>query len=307
MSPLRGLVLGLTAISAVWGVLQVPWETAYGHPPGTLAVATALVHPHSPLWAPPAPMSVEELARQMSDSKPPPAVTAVRRIRWDHWLTELLARWVLLGAAVWPFLAVAARFLAASRAAARFSLGLLMTTVLCLLLWVVAGGWGPPLAGPAFAGILLARAAAAPEAGPAWLGMSPGTRPLGVLAVALFGASALSIAALLLSLPLSPALAALFVTLGFTAGLALAPTGGVARAAWHLGATLSAVGLGEFAVGVADRLSEWASLGLVPQRLPGDIAGGLLTLCVLSAMVAAAALLVSAARRLRRSPFPCAS
>jgi len=306
MSPLRGLVLGITAISAAWGVLQVPWETAYGHPPGTTAVPTALVHPHAPLWEPPLPISVEELARQMSDSKPPAGVTAVRRIRWDHWLTEVLARWVLLGAAAWPFLAVAARFLARCQAAARFSLGLLMTTVLCLLLWVAAGGWGPPLAGPAFAGILLARAAAAPEAGAPWLGMSPGARPLGVLAVSLLSASLLSVAALLLSLPLSPALAALLITLGFTAGLALAPMGGVARAAWHLWATLAAVGLGEFAVGVADRLSEWASLGLVPRRLPSDIAGGLLTLSVLSAMIAAAALLVGGLRRFRKLP-PCAS
>jgi len=306
MSPLRGLVLGLTAVSAAWGVLRVPWETAYGHPPGTSAVPTALVHPHAPLWEPPPPMSVEELARQMSDSKPPAGVTAVRRIRWDHWLTELLARWVLLGAAAWPFLAVAARFLAACRAAARFSLGLLMTTLLCLLLWIAAGGWGPPLAGPAFAGILLARAAAAPEAGAPWLGMSPGARPLGVLAVSLLVASLVSVATLLLSIPQSPALAAFLVILGFAAGLALAPMGGLVRAAWHLGATLVAVGIGEFAVGVADRLSEWSSLGLVPRRLPGDIASGLRSLAFLAAMVAAAALLVGAFRRLRKNP-PCAS
>lgn len=307
MTPLRGLVLGLTAISAVWGVLQVPWETAFGHPPGSISVPTALVHPHAPLWSPPAPMSVEELARQMSHSKPPAGVTAVRRIRWDHWLTELLARWVLLGAAAWPFLAVAARFVASCQAAARFALGLVTTTGVCLVPWVAAGGWGPPLAGPALAGILLARAAAAPEAGAPWLGMSPGTRPLGVLAASLLSASLLSVAALLLSLPQSPALAALLITLGFAAGLALAPAHGVVRAAWHLGATLAAVGLGEFAVGVADQLSEWLSLGQVPRRLPGDIAGGLLTLSLLSAMIAASALLVYAVRRLRRPPSPCAS
>ena len=306
MSPLRLLVLGLTAVSAVWGVLEVPWETAFGHPPGSTTVPHSQVHPHTPLWSPPPPMSVEELARQMSFAKAPAGLTAVRRIRWDDWLKELLARWVLLGAAAWPFLAVLARFHPGCQPPARFALGLLTAAGLGFLFWVAVGGWSPPLAGPAFTGILIARAAAAPEAGPPWLGMSPGVGPLGMLAVAFVAIFALFGAVALLSIPAPLPLGALLITLGFVAGLSLAPTGGVARAALHLGAATAAFYLGEFAVVVANQSSEWLSLGLAPRRWHLDLVDGVVSLAFISAMIVVAALLVGGFRRLRKK-VPCAS
>lgn len=309
MSPLRGLVIALTAVSAVGGVLRVPWETAFGHPAGSVHVPTALVHPHSPLWSPPARITADELAAQVrSGGKPPAGAEAVRKIRWDHWLAELLSSWALLGAAAWPFLAVAALRLPSCRPAARFSLSLLASAGLCALLWVAGGGWGPPApAGFALAGILVARAAASPEAGVPWLGMSPGLRPLGMLSAAVAGAAALAVAALLLVGPTSPALALIPATLGLAGGLALAPTDGVARGAWHLGAALAAVGVGQFAVDAVERLAEWSCLGLSPGRLPGEIALGLRAVLVLSAMLVLAALLVAGLRRLRRRLSPCAN
>lgn len=309
MSPLRGLVLALTTVSMVLGLLRVPWETAYSHPLGSEHVPSALVHPHSPLWSPPAPLTVEEMASQMgSGGKHPAGAAAVRKIRWEHWLAELLSSWVLLGAAAWPFLALAGLRLPACRPAARFALGLLASAGLCLLLWFAGGGWGPPApAGVAFAGILLARAAASPEAGAPWLGMSPGLRPLGVVALGVVAAAALAVATLLLMGALPPALAAIPVALGLALGLALAPTDGVARAAWHLGVALVAVGAGEFAVDVAERLADWISLGLSPRRFPGAWTRGLLALPVIAGMVAFAALLVAGFRRLRRSLSPCAN
>lgn len=309
MSPLRGLVLALTAVSVVLGLIRVPWETAYSHPLGSVHVPTAVVHPHSPLWSPPAPLTVGEMASRMdSGGKPPEGVAAVRKIRWEHWLAELLAPFLLFGAAAWPFLSIAAWRLPACRPAARFSLGLLTAAGLAFALWVVGAGWGPPApAGFALAGILLARAAASPEAGAPWLGMSPGLRPLGVVALAVVGAAALAVAALLLMGALPPALAAIPVTLGLALGLALAPTDGVARAAWHLGVALLAVGAGEFAVDVAERLADWLSLGLRPRRFPGALARGLLALLALSAMLTLAALLVVGIRRLRRRLSPCAN
>lgn len=309
MSPLRGLVLALTAVSAVGGVLRVPWETAFSHPPGSVHVPTALVHPHSPLWSPPAGMTADELAvRMRSGGRPPGGAEAVRRIRWDHWLAELLSSWALLGAAAWPFLALAALRLPSCRPAARFSLGLLASVGLCALLWVAGGGWGPPApAGFALAGILVARAAASPEAGVPWLGMSPGLRPLGILAAAVTVAAALAVATLLLAGPTSQALALVPVTLGFAVGLALAPTDGVARAAWHLGATLAVVGAGEFAIDAFNRLTERFSLGLSLGRLPGESARGLLALLFLAGMIALAALTVAGIRRLRRRFSACAA
>lgn len=306
MSPLRLLVLGLTAVSAAWGVLEVPWETAFGHPPGSTTVHHAMVHPHAPLWSPPASMSVEEFARQMSYAEAPAGLTAVTRIRWDDWLNELLARWVLLGAAAWPFLAVLARFHPVCQAPARFALGLLTASGLGFLFWAAVGGWSPPLAGPAFTGILLARAAAAPEAGPPWLGMSPGVGPLGMLAVAFVAIFALFGAAALLSIPPSLPLGALLITLGCAAGLSIAPTGGVARAALHLVVATAAFCLGEFAVVVANQSSEWFSLGLARRRWPLALVDGVASLAFISAMIAAAALLVGGFRRLRKKA-PCAS
>jgi len=272
-------------------------------------VPTALVHPHSPLWSPPAPLTVEEMASRMRDSgRPPVGAEAVRKIRWEHWLTELLAPFLLFGAATWPFLALAAWRLPSCHPAARFSLGLLTATGLGLALWFAGAGWGPPApAGTAFAGILLARAAASPEAGVPWFGMSPGLRPLGVVALAVIAAAALAAATLLLMGALPPALAAIPVTLGLALGLALAPTDGVARAAWHLGVALVAVGAGEFAVDVAERLADWLSLGLSPRGIPGAWMRGLLALLATSAMVALAALLVAGFRRLLRRLSPCAS
>lgn len=308
MSPLRGLVLALTAVSAAWGLLRVSWETAFAHPDGGPMVGAALVHPPSPLWSPPAAMSVESLAAQMSDTTFPPGGSAVGRIRWNHWLTELLVRWLLMGAAAWPALALAARRHPSCRPAARFSLGLLTAAGLCFALLVAGGGWGPPApAGTAFAGILLARAAASPEAGAPWLGMSPGLRPLGILAAAVVAAAALAVATLLLMGALPAALAAIPVTLGLAIGLALAPADGVIRAAWHLGVTLAAVGLVEFAVGSAEVLAAWSSLGLRPDRLPGEVGRGLLAILVLSALLTLAALLVAGLRRLRRRLSPCAN
>lgn len=307
MSPLRGLVLALTAVSVVLALLRVPWETAYSHPPGSAHVPTALVHPHSPLWSPPAPLAVEEMAiRVDSDGKPPSGAAAVRKIRWDHWLAELPAPFVLFGAATWPFLALAALRLPSCRPAARFALGLLTTAVLGFGLWAAGGGWGPPApAGLALAGILVARAAASPEAGAPWLGMSPGLRPLGILAAAVVAAATLAVAALLLTGPVSPALVP--ATLGLALGLALAPTDGVARAAWHLGVALVAVGAGQFAVETVERLAEWLALGLSPRRFTGELGSGLLALLALSAMLALAALLVAGFRRLRRCLSPCAN
>lgn len=308
MSPLRGLVLALTAVSAVLGLLRVPWETAFAHPDGGERVGAALVHRPAPLWSPPAAMSLEALAGQMSGTSLPTGGSAVLRIRWDHWLTELPSRFVLFGAATWPFLALAALRLPSCRPAARFALGLLTVTVLGFGLWAVGGGWGPPApAGLALAGILVARAAASPEAGAPWLGMSPGLRPLGILAAAVAAAAALAVATLLLMGALPPALAAIPVTLGLALGLALAPTDGVARAAWHLGVALVAVGAGQFAVDTAERLAEWLALGLSPRPFPGELVRGLLAFLVVSAMLALAALMVAGLRRLRRRLSPCAN
>jgi hypothetical protein len=312
MSPLRGLVLALSIVSTVWGVLSVPWETAYSHPPGSVHVPAALVHPHSSLWSPPAPMSVEELAQKIfsdiTDIKPPVGAAAVQKIRWDHWLVELAVRWVLLGAVAWPLLTLASLRLPAFRSAARFSLGLVTAAGLCTALWFAGAGWGPPApAGFALAGVLVGRAAASPEAGGPWLGMSSGLRPLGILATAVVGAAALSVAALLMAAPMPAVGASVAITLGFAGGIALAPTGGIARAAWHLGVVLVTVGVGEFAVGAVERLVEWFSLGLSPRRLPGEMTRGLLALLVLSALLTLAALLVAGLRRLRLRFLPCAN
>ncbi len=254
-------------------------------------------------------MSVESLAAQMSDTTFPPGGSAVGRIRWDHWLTDLLMRWLLLGAAAWPALALAARRHPVFRQAARFSLGLLSAAVLNILLWFAGGGWGPPApAGSAAAGILLARAASAPEAGSPGLGMSPGLRPLGLLAASLGLATLLSVVTMIVFRgELHPAAAAIPLVLGFALGLTLAPEGAVGRGAWHLGVTLVAVGLVEFAVGSAEVLAAWSSLGLRPDRLPGEVGRGLLALLALSAMLTLAALLVVGIRRLRRRPSPCAN
>lgn len=312
MSPLRGLVLALSIVSTVWGVLSVPWETAYSHPPGSVHVPAALVHPHSSLWSPPAPMSVEELAQKIfsdiTDIKAPVGAAAVQKIRWDHWLAELAVRWVLLGAAAWPLLTLASLRLPAFRSAARFSLGLVTAAGLCSALWFAGAGWGPPApAGFALAGVLVGRAAASPVAGGPWLGMSSGLRPLGILATAVIGAAALSIAALLMAVPMPAVGASVAITLGLAGGIALAPTGGIVRAAWHLGVVLVTVGAGEFAIGAVERIAEWITLGLSPRRFPGELGSGLLALLALSAMLALAALLVAGFRRLHRRLSPCAN
>lgn len=310
MSPLRGLVLALTAVSAAWSVLRVPWETAFAHPDGGERVGAALVHRPTPLWSPPAAMSVEALAGQMSGATLPAGGSAVLRIRWNHWPAELLVRWVLLGAAAWPAFALAARRLPACGAAARFTLALLALSGLNLLAWLSLGSWGPPWpTGFAAAALLVARAAAAPEAGAPWLGMLPGLRPLAALALS--AGSFLVLGTVVVFLGLDDAIPLnsipLLLGLALALGLSVLPAGELVRGAWHLALALGFVGVVEFAVDAAERLAAWKSLGLRPEGLVDQFLEGLALLAGTAILSALAALLVAGLRRLRRRLSPCAN
>lgn len=142
----RLLFLALTAGVLAWQVMNVPWETRY-YAPGQSRSSVSYVHAATPLWAGPSPLSVSQLAALWpagSELRFDPAGRTETGVHWEFLVVGVLATWALLAGLLWPIFLLG-RLRPSWGRAMRFSLGLFAGAALCFGLWLVFGGWGPPL------------------------------------------------------------------------------------------------------------------------------------------------------------------
>ena len=140
--------------------------------------------------------------------------------------------------------------------------------------------------------------------------MAPGPRPLALLALALASGAGLFALAAAWARPGpmvdAPAVAAAVVALGAATGLALAPPGQVRRQAWHLAVALAVGTAAEALLEAAERLAQWACLGLRPTHLLSSLLGTLGLLVAALLLIGLAASLVGGFRHLLKDS-PCAT
>ena len=143
------LVLGGLAC-AFFVVTEAQWESRLEHAGG----AYIFHAPRAPLWSPPPKASYSEFREAFSGSQgfpPEQSSTVVRVLKWDWMLVEaLLWLWAATGLASIVYLGDERDWVL--RAAVFACLGLTAGALASVGLWVVLGGWGPPM--PEFFGVV---------------------------------------------------------------------------------------------------------------------------------------------------------
>lgn len=141
---LARIVLALGCLACVvFVVAEAQWESRLEHAGGAYIITA----PRAPLWSPPPKASYAEFREAFSESggfPPKQASTVVRVLKWDSMLVEaLLWLWAATGLASIFYLGDERdRVL---RAAAFSFLGLTAGAFTTVGLWLVLGGWGPPM------------------------------------------------------------------------------------------------------------------------------------------------------------------
>src|ERR1700722_3563157 len=131
------------------------WEAVYEITANGDGEQYLIVVPDKPLWSTPSPLSYADFSKQFStdDTIKPGGRTSVR-INWDWLLEGLFLNWLVIF--VCYSLVYALGFRKSQSIAAAFffrtGLGLVGSAVVCILLWLLFGGWGPPA--PVFFGVI---------------------------------------------------------------------------------------------------------------------------------------------------------
>lgn len=136
------LALGCLACF-VFVVTQAQWESRLEYAGGAYIIGSA----RAPLWSPPPRSSYSDFQEAFSESEgfpPEPAATVVLALKWDWMLLDaLLGLWAVTGLGSIFYLGNARHRVL--RVAAFAFLGLTAGACATFGLWLVFGGWGPPM------------------------------------------------------------------------------------------------------------------------------------------------------------------
>jgi hypothetical protein len=149
MTPLRLLFFAAFSLCFYWTFAHADWEASLRIPGRGVTSLVAL--PQAPVWNPPPPPSYNRFLKDFNDlPKQQPSGARIVRYQKVEWTLETgsLYLWgVTVATAILYRLArlVGGRRDVVLHIVARVAIALSVAAVACIVLWLIAGGWGPPM------------------------------------------------------------------------------------------------------------------------------------------------------------------
>ncbi len=144
---LQLLILLFFAGTIVWGVFNGAWQSAYVVN-GDMGEHQYLIDLESlPVWSQPNPPSFTDYSERFtSDGEPLPTGGKIEVYhKWDSWILGIIMIWLMGFLAITPLIFLFFRQDLTLGAFARAGAGLIGAAIACFLLWLLVGGWGPPV------------------------------------------------------------------------------------------------------------------------------------------------------------------
>lgn len=148
MPALRAAFLGMLVLLLAICAVRAPWLAVGRASQGTYLMDLAA----APLWSPPPSPSRDHFVATFASLAATAETTLVIdvRVRWGCLLVTTASTFAVpsLLCGLWYWAARERRLDAVLHAALGSGIGTLAAAVLCIALWAVLGGWGPPFAVP---------------------------------------------------------------------------------------------------------------------------------------------------------------
>lgn len=127
-------------VTLIWKAFDGRWESRYATNEGSYLMDLDSI----PIWDKPSPPSIDDFIEHFSGSFLPSAGEITVYHKWDWWLVDVFMVWLIGSLVIAPISFVAFRRDRFLGVFARVGAGLIASALVCVLLWLVFGGWGPP-------------------------------------------------------------------------------------------------------------------------------------------------------------------
>ena len=144
----RAVIAILVVGSVLFSGWKGQWEASFSRPNGKFLMKID----SSPVWDKPSKPDLSDLSLAFPDIKLETGMEVEVYHKWDWWLTDLLFTWVIGSCFLLPLIKIFFSSDILLAAFARICGSLLISSLACLALWLLGGGWGAPF--PLFFGFM---------------------------------------------------------------------------------------------------------------------------------------------------------
>jgi hypothetical protein len=136
------IVISLFLVSSLgWQVFNGEWESKYITQDNHQFIIPLEA---SPVWKQPQAPSYQTFQQTFSDNQIPTEGKITVIHKWDWWFTHLFIIWLIGSLVLTPLVFTQLRKDRSIGIFLRLGAGLIISSLLCLGIWMIFGGWGPP-------------------------------------------------------------------------------------------------------------------------------------------------------------------